>query len=86
LFQAGALYENHYFLGTSIARPLIAKGMVELGSEQLISAKQRQWSQALKKSCSDPGPFTRSLLRKYVRINEKKMLTCTGFRGGMLET
>ena len=25
MFQAGALYENQYFLGTSIARPLIAK-------------------------------------------------------------
>jgi len=24
MFQAGALYENQYFLGTSIARPLIA--------------------------------------------------------------
>src|SRR5881398_2218946 len=29
-FQAGALYENQYFLGTSIARPLIAKRMVEI--------------------------------------------------------
>ena len=25
MFQAGAVYENQYFLGTSIARPLIAK-------------------------------------------------------------
>ena len=30
LFQASALYENQYFLGTSIARPLIAKRMVEI--------------------------------------------------------
>jgi len=30
MFQAGALYENQYFLGTSIARPLIAKRMVEI--------------------------------------------------------
>src|SRR6201995_4419728 len=29
MFQAGALYEGQYFLGTSIARPLIAKRMVE---------------------------------------------------------
>src|SRR5438105_12837055 len=30
MFQAGALYEGQYFLGTSIARPLIAKQMVEI--------------------------------------------------------
>jgi len=29
MFQASALYENQYYLGTSIARPLIAKRMVE---------------------------------------------------------
>ena len=30
MMQAGALYENQYFLGTSIARPLIAKRMIEI--------------------------------------------------------
>ena len=30
MVQAGAIYENQYFLGTSIARPLIAKRMVEI--------------------------------------------------------
>jgi argininosuccinate synthase len=30
MFQASALYENQYFLGTSVARPLIAKRMVEI--------------------------------------------------------
>src|SRR5216110_752583 len=30
IIQAGAIYENQYFLGTSIARPLIAKRMVEI--------------------------------------------------------
>ena len=30
MMQAGALYEGQYFLGTSIARPLIAKRMVEI--------------------------------------------------------
>ena len=30
MFQASALYENQYYLGTSIARPLIAKRMVEI--------------------------------------------------------
>jgi len=30
MFRAGAIYEGQYFLGTSIARPLIAKQMVEI--------------------------------------------------------
>jgi argininosuccinate synthase len=30
MFQAGAIYEGQYLLGTSIARPLIAKRMVEI--------------------------------------------------------
>jgi argininosuccinate synthase len=30
MMQAGAIYEGQYFLGTSIARPLIAKRMVEI--------------------------------------------------------
>ena len=30
MFRAGALYEGQYFLGTSIARPLIAKRMVDI--------------------------------------------------------
>lgn len=30
MIRAGAVYENQYFLGTSIARPLIAKRMVEI--------------------------------------------------------
>src|SRR5918996_3270425 len=34
MFQAGALYEGQYFLGTSIARPLIAKRMVEIARKE----------------------------------------------------
>src|SRR5258708_38837867 len=34
MFQARALYENQYFLGTSIARPLIAKRMVEIARSE----------------------------------------------------
>src|SRR4249920_3718126 len=30
MMQAGAIYENQYLLGTSIARPLIAKRMIEI--------------------------------------------------------
>src|ERR1043166_8877645 len=34
MMQAGAIYEGQYFLGTSIARPLIAKRMVEIAVPQ----------------------------------------------------
>jgi len=38
MFQASALYENQYFLGTSIARPLIAKRMVEVARAEKAEA------------------------------------------------
>jgi len=38
MFQAGAIYEGQYFLGTSIARPLIAKRMVEIGRREKADA------------------------------------------------
>jgi argininosuccinate synthase len=34
MMQAGAIYENQYYLGTSIARPLIAKRMVEIARKE----------------------------------------------------
>jgi len=34
MMQAGAIYEGEYFLGTSIARPLIAKRMVEIAAAE----------------------------------------------------
>src|SRR6202789_3287705 len=38
MMQAGAVYENQYFLGTSIARPLIAKRMVEIARAEKADA------------------------------------------------
>jgi argininosuccinate synthase len=38
MLQAGAIYEGHYFLGTSIARPLIAKRMVEIARREKADA------------------------------------------------
>ena len=38
MFQAGAVYESQYFLGTSIARPLIAKGMVGIARRKKADA------------------------------------------------
>src|SRR5438876_8816993 len=34
MIQAGAIYEGQYLLGTSIARPLIAKGMIEVARQE----------------------------------------------------
>jgi len=38
MIQAGAVYEGQYFLGTSIARPLIAKGMIEVARREKADA------------------------------------------------
>ncbi|MGE3312538.1 MAG: argininosuccinate synthase [Limisphaerales bacterium] len=38
MLRAGALYEGQYFLGTSIARPLIAKRMVEIAAIEKADA------------------------------------------------
>jgi len=38
MIQAGAIYENQYYLGTSIARPLIAKRMVEIARMEKADA------------------------------------------------
>jgi len=38
MLRAGAIYEGQYFLGTSIARPLIAKRMVEIARKEKAQA------------------------------------------------
>jgi argininosuccinate synthase len=38
MFQAGALYEGQYFMGTSIARPLIAKRIIEIARAEKADA------------------------------------------------
>jgi argininosuccinate synthase len=38
MLRAGAIYEGQYFLGTSIARPLIAKRMVEIARKEKAHA------------------------------------------------
>jgi argininosuccinate synthase len=38
MFQADAIYESQYFLGTSIARPLIAKRMIEIARAEKAQA------------------------------------------------
>ena len=34
MFQAGAIYEGKYWLGTSIARPVITKGMIDIAIQE----------------------------------------------------
>src|SRR5437764_8382092 len=38
MIQAGAVYEGQYFLGTSIARPLIAKAMIDVAQKEKADA------------------------------------------------
>ena len=38
MIRAGAIYEGQYFLGTSIARPLIAKRMIEIAQKEKADA------------------------------------------------
>jgi argininosuccinate synthase len=38
MLQAGAVYESQYYLGTSIARPLIAKGMIDVAKKEHAKA------------------------------------------------
>ena len=38
MMRAGAIYEGQYFLGTSIARPLIAKRMLEIARKEKADA------------------------------------------------
>src|SRR5215472_18074482 len=38
MVQAGAIYEGQYYLGTSIARPLIAKGMIAVAKKEKADA------------------------------------------------
>ena len=44
MFQANAIYENMYLLGTSIARPLIAKRLVEVAKARRARATTRSAS------------------------------------------
>jgi len=38
MIQAGAIYEGQYFLGTSIARPVITKGMIDVAIAEGVDA------------------------------------------------
>ena len=42
MFRANAIYEGFYLLGTSIARPLIAKRQIEIAKQ--VNANFVTWS------------------------------------------
>ena len=43
--KAGAVYEDKYLLGTSFARPIIAKKLVEIAKQFVVDAKEasKRW-------------------------------------------
>ena len=53
MIRAGAIYEGQYFLGTSIARPLIAKRMVEIAK----AGKGRRHRPRRDRQGQRPGPL-----------------------------
>ena len=54
MFRANAIYEGEYLLGTSIARPLIAKRLVEIAQETNADAiSQVQPAKAMTKCVSN---------------------------------
>ena len=63
MFRANALYEGVYLLGTSIARPLIAKKQIEIarktGADAVCSRRHRQGQR--------PGALRARLLRAGAR-------------------
>ena len=60
MFRANALYEGQYLLGTSIARPLIAKRQIEIADK--VGAMPSPMAQPAKATtrCDSNLPFTRS--------------------------
>jgi len=48
MFRCNTLYEGEYLLGTSIARPLIAKRLVEVAAETGAEAMAHGWTRRSK--------------------------------------
>ena len=53
--QAGAVYENKYLLGTSMARPVIAKRLVEIAKKEGMTAKGKFAHSGVASHPSDAG-------------------------------
>ena len=75
MFRANALYEGQYLLGTSIARPLIAKRQIEIaekvGADAVVARRDRQGQR--------PGPLRARLLRAEARHQDHRAVARVGF-------
>ena len=63
MFRANALYEGVYLLGTSIARPLIAKRQIEIAR----ASRRRRGRPWRDRQGQRPGPLRADLLRAQAR-------------------
>ena len=60
MLRAGAIYEGQYFLGTSIARPLIAKRMVEIAKKEKPTPSRTVRRARATTKCASNSPPPRS--------------------------
>ena len=74
MFRANTVYEGQYLLGTSIARPLIAKKQIEIarkvGADAVCSRRDRQGQR--------PGALRADLLRARARHRDHRALARMG--------
>ena len=63
MFRANALYEGQYLLGTSIARPLIAKKQIEIASASAPMPCVMALREKATTRCASSSPITRSTPR-----------------------
>ena len=60
MFRANALYEGEYLLGTSIARPLIAKRQIEIASRSAPTRSRTARPARATIRCASSSAITRS--------------------------
>ena len=60
MFRANAVYEGQYLLGTSIARPLIAKKQIEIAEKVGADAVATARPARATTRCASSSPITRS--------------------------
>ncbi len=76
MFRANALYEGEYLLGTSIARPLIAKRQIEIAA----AGRRRRGRPWRHRQGQRPGPLRADLLRAEARHQGHRAVARMGSR------
>ena len=74
MFRANALYEGQYLLGTSIARPLIAKRQIEIAEQ----GRRRRGRPRRHRQGQRPGALRARLLRAEARHQDHRALARMG--------